>query len=990
MKIVINLLLFLASLYASAQETFPVNGPHHSKTQFDVFVNATIQVDEQTKLTNATLIIKNGKIEQVGIKLLPPAGAMVHDMKGRYIYPAFVELCAGTVTVPKNQNTNKANLPFISSKSGAYHWNEAIKPEVHAVNYFTTDEKQSMHYRACGFGSVLAHIDDGIYRGTAVLATTGNAANEHELIIKEKAASVLSFKKGNSPQDYPSSLMGCVALLRQTYYDARWYANQNLEKNLSLLAFNEQQTLPQIFIANHKLNVLRAAKIADEFNLTYIIKGAGDEYQRISEIKATKAPLIVPVNFPKPFEVSDPYDADLISLGDLKHWEMAPYNLEALYASQIECAITSDGCKDASTFLKNLKKAHQNGASSQQLLRSLTTIPARLINMEQQLGAIKPGMMANLIVTNGDLFDEETNILAIWTKGVKHTVDQLPENKLSGNYQIQLSNNEALQLIAKSKQGKQVYQILNQNDTLQAQVNISQLITIGFPVSKSNSFNQQLTAYVTKIDSSSFPYIIKEMQGEVALQSGIRMVCNIKWVAPPAVEKPSAAEKKIPEPGKVLYPFTEYGYEALRIPETVVFKNAVVWTNEQEGILKETDVAIKDGKICAIGKNISIPAAKIIDATGKHLTAGIIDEHSHIAITQGVNEGTQAITSEVRIGDAVNSEDINIYRQLAGGVVAAQLLHGSANPIGGQSALIKLRWGLPPEQMKIEGADGFIKFALGENVKQSNWGDRATIRYPQTRMGVEQIMIDGFTRASQYELDLKRNPNIRKDLELEALLEILRKKRFISCHSYVQSEINMLMHLADSFGFKLNTFTHILEGYKVADKMKKHGVYASTFADWWAYKYEVIDAIPYNAAILNKVGVLTAVNSDDAEMGRRLNQEAAKIVKYGGISEEEAWKMVTLNPARMLHLDNRMGSVKVGKDADIVLWNNHPLSIYAQPEYTYVDGKCLYSKVEDVLLRTYIQKERMRIIAAMQAAKAAGEKTENHVSETDPNYHCED
>jgi imidazolonepropionase-like amidohydrolase len=292
--------------------------------------------------------------------------------------------------------------------------------------------------------------------------------------------------------------------------------------------------------------------------------------------------------------------------------------------------------------------------------------------------------------------------------------------------------------------------------------------------------------------------------------------------------------------------------------------------------------------------------------------------------------------------------------------------------------------------MKIEGADGFIKFALGENVKQSNWGDRATIRYPQTRMGVEQIMMDGFTRASQYELDLKHNPNIRKDLELEALLEILRKKRFISCHSYVQSEINMLMHLADSFGFKLNTFTHILEGYKVADKMKKHGVYASTFADWWAYKYEVIDAIPYNAAILNKVGVLTAVNSDDAEMGRRLNQEAAKIVKYGGISEEEAWKMVTLNPARMLHLDNRMGSVKVGKDADIVLWNNHPLSIYAQPEYTYVDGKCLYSKVEDVLLRTYIQKERMRIIAAMQAAKAAGEKTENHVSETDPNYHCED
>lgn len=990
MKKFVFLLFSFVYLHTNAQETFPVNGPYNSQMQFDAFVNATIQVDEQTKVSNATLIIKNGKIEKVGINLIPPAGANIHDMKGRYIYPAFVELCSGSVTTPKNQHTNKADLPFLSSKLGAYYWNEAIKPEVHAVNYFTSDEKHSAYLRACGFGSVLAHVDDGIYRGTAVLATTGNAANEHELIIKEKAASVLSFKKGNSSQDYPSSMMGTVALLRQTYYDARWYGNQTTEKNLSLQAFNEQQALPQIFIANHKLNVLRADKIADEFNINYIIKGAGDEYQRISEIKATKAPLIVPVNFPKPYEVSDPYDADFISLGDLKHWEMAPSNLSALYAAQIECAITADGCKDAATFLKNLRKAYKNGATSQQLLRSLTTIPARLIKMDQQLGAIKPGMMANLIITNGDLFNEETQILSVWTKGVKHTVENLSETKLAGTYQIQMGNNETLQLKAKTKDGKQVYQIISGNDTMQAQVQLAQLVSITYPVSKSNSFTQQLTAYVLKLDSSNYPYTIQSLQGEVVLQNGSRVACNIKLVAPYVDEKVLPVEKKNQGTGKVLYPFTEYGYEDLKVAETVLFKNATVWTNEKEGIMSEADVAIKEGKIIAVGKNITLPGAKIIDATGKHLTTGIIDEHSHIAITQGVNEGTQAITSEVRIGDAVNSEDINIYRQLAGGVVAAQLLHGSANPIGGQSALIKLRWGLPPEQMKIEGADGFIKFALGENVKQSNWGDRATIRYPQTRMGVEQMMMDGFTRARQYELELKRNPNIRKDLELEALLEILQSKRFISCHSYVQSEINMLMHLADSFGFRVNTFTHILEGYKIADKMKKHGVYASTFADWWAYKYEVIDAIPFNAAILNKVGVLTAVNSDDAEMGRRLNQEAAKIVKYGGLSEEEAWKMVSLNPAKMLHLDTRMGSVKVGKDADIVLWNNHPLSIYAQPEYTYVDGRCLYSKEQDVLLRASIQKERMRIIAAMQAAKASGEKAEQHVSETDPNYHCED
>ena len=370
-----------------------------------------------------------------------------------------------------------------------------------------------------------------------------------------------------------------------------------------------------------------------------------------------------------------------------------------------------------------------------------------------------------------------------------------------------------------------------------------------------------------------------------------------------------------------------------------------------------------------------------------HITAGIIDEHSHIAIMQGVNEGTQAVTAEVRIGDAINSEDVNIYRQLAGGVVAAQLLHGSANPIGGQSALIKLRWGLTPEQMKIEGADGFIKFALGENVKQSNWGDQATVRFPQTRMGVEQVMVDAFTRARQYEKNKTRIKHV--DLELEALSEILNRKRFISCHSYVQSEINMLMHVADSFKFRVNTFTHILEGYKVADKMKAHGVHASTFADWWAYKFEVFEAIPYNAAILQQMGVVTAINSDDAEMGRRLNQEAAKAVKYGGVSEEEAWKMVTLNPAVMLHLDKRMGSLKAGKDADIVVWNTHPLSIDAMPLMTFVDGRLLFdrSKHPDAVQQT--EKERMRLIEAMRKAKQAGESTQSKRSRRQIMYHCD-
>ncbi|MBL7831629.1 MAG: amidohydrolase family protein, partial [Saprospiraceae bacterium] len=403
-----------------------------------------------------------------------------------------------------------------------------------------------------------------------------------------------------------------------------------------------------------------------------------------------------------------------------------------------------------------------------------------------------------------------------------------------------------------------------------------------------------------------------------------------------------------------------------------------------------TDLLIKNGKIEKIGKNIKAPNAILIDATGKHVSAGIIDEHSHIAIEGGVNECTQANTAEVRIGDVIDCDDINIYRQLSGGVTAAQLLHGSCNPVGGQSAIIKLRWGFTPEQMKIENADGFIKFALGENVKSS--GSRSNNRYPDTRMGVEQVYQDAFTRAKEY-LALKKNPtlspNIRKDLELETLVEILTSKRFITCHSYVQSEINMLMHVATDFGFKVNTFTHILEGYKVADKMKQHGVGASSFSDWWAYKYEVVDAIPYNGSILHDVGVTTAYNSDDAEMARRLNQEAAKAVKYGGISQIEALKFVTLNPAKLLHLDSRMGSLKEGKDADLVIWSDNPLSVYAMAEITFIDGIKFFDRKEMEQRKNQINEERNALIQKMLSIKKSGGKTENFTSPKKILYHCD-
>ncbi|NNG10846.1 MAG: amidohydrolase family protein, partial [Arenibacter sp.] len=416
------------------------------------------------------------------------------------------------------------------------------------------------------------------------------------------------------------------------------------------------------------------------------------------------------------------------------------------------------------------------------------------------------------------------------------------------------------------------------------------------------------------------------------------------------------------------------------------FKDATVWTSEEEGILVHTDVLIKNGKIAKIGKNLWAAGATIVNATGKHLTAGIIDEHTHIAALS-INESGQNSSAEVKMEDVVDPEHIGIYRNLAGGVTSAQLLHGSANPIGGQSAILKLKWGANADELIYKNSPKFIKFALGENVKQSNWNSYS--RFPQTRMGVEQTFINYFQRAKEYDLKKKNGEEYRHDEELETLAEIINGERFISCHSYVQSEINMLMKVAEKFDFKINTFTHILEGYKVADKMAAHGVGASTFSDWWAYKYEVNDAIPYNAAIMQSQGITVAINSDDAEMSRRLNQEAAKTVKYGGMTELEAWKMVTINPAKLLHIDERVGSIKEGKDADLVLWSANPLSVYAKAEKTLIDGAVYFDLEKDKQQREAIKKEKALLINLMLQEKDKGSPTQEPKKKDQEQLHCD-
>jgi imidazolonepropionase-like amidohydrolase len=549
-------------------------------------------------------------------------------------------------------------------------------------------------------------------------------------------------------------------------------------------------------------------------------------------------------------------------------------------------------------------------------------------------------------------------------------------NDYRGNYKLtikQNNNNKQYNVEVDGKPGKLSAHIQPAGDTTKTKldIDITQTSVNLKWSSKTDSSKTNLLSGV--ISSTMWNGSGYDANGNIVAWN---MIFASPYVAKADTSKPKQKKNDINK--TVLYPFNGYGFSEMPKQEDVLIKNATVWTNEADGILQNTDVLLKNGKIAAIGKNLSASNAKVNDATGEYLTPGIIDEHSHIAASGSINECSQSVTAEVRIADVIDPEDIQIYRQLSDGVTSAHILHGSCNTIGGQTQLIKMRWGKDAEDVKFANWDPFIKFALGENVKRSY--SPTNNRFPDTRMGVEQVLVDAFTRAKDYE---KLGDNKRRDLELDALVEILNHKRFITCHSYVQSEINMLIHVADSFHFTVNTFTHILEGYKVADKMKAHGSYASTFSDWWAYKAEVQDAIPYHAALMTDEGLTVAINSDDAEQARHLNQEAAKTMKYGGMTEEQAFKMCTLNPAIMLHIADRVGSIKVGKDADVVLWNNNPLSVYATAQKTFVDGIEYYDRQRDSTMRNYIASERNRLIQKMLTAKKAGAKTQPAVQTRD-------
>lgn len=947
------LLLFWIGNGCFGQTGAPLEGLKTFSPDYYVFENSSLVLSPGTIIKEGMLIIKKGVIDYAGPAIPKPKGAHCIDVKGKWIFPGLIDAWTHYGLPVSNKSDNSTTSQSIAEGS---YWNSAIKPELSAVGIVRYDSLHSDTFRKKGFTLVNSLPNDGIVRGSGTIVNTGFQCYENFLTKKETGMAA-SFTKGSSIMEYPASEMGAIALLRQAFYDKIWYAGILKKKssdplfvqpefNRSLLALvkAEEKKLPWFFEAVTPNQVSRIHAIAKEFGLEVIIKGNGREFEVLNQLKNSTAKWILPVNFPEPKKIESPYDYSSLTLQELRNWEQAPMNLVYFYKAGIPFSITSANVGDAETFWKNIRKSVEQGLPEKDALKALTETPAKQLGIWEMSGSLSKGKVADFFIADGNPFLESAVILQTWVSGKCYERNQTDED-LRGVYSLKFDQHSvALKIegVLSELNGK----IITPEDTSGISFKIKQE-GMGFHF----FFDGKKVGVSDKLFFSGYKNDTI-LTGSYSGLSGE----TLPWKAKKVSEYKKPIAEKVASDSLIstlTYPNSAYGFVQMPEQKTYFIDNATVWTNIDSIPPQQQDVLFSGGKIIQVDRELSIPSeAIVLDGTGLHLTNGIIDEHSHIAIDGDVNEGTQSVTAEVSIGSVINPTDIQIYRQLAGGVTSAQLLHGSANAIGGQSAIVKLRWGQPSDSFTIQDAKGFIKFALGENVKQSNWGDQFKTRYPQTRLGVEQIIKDAFIRAKEYKNTQESYLKLKKtqlsalapprDLQSEAILEILEGKRFITCHSYEQGEINMLIKLGDSLGFKVNTFTHGLEAYKVADKIREKGINVSSFSDWWAYKYEVMEAIPQNPALLSKMGVTVAVNSDDAEMGRRLNQEAAKSVKYGHLSETEAWKLVTLNPAKMLHLDHRLGTIESGKDADLVLWSSNPLSVQARVLKTWVDGRNLY------------------------------------------------
>ena len=908
------MLLLACALSARAADLLPPG--HRPKSPgVHALIGGRVVINPSNSLENATVILRDGIIEAVGRDVKPPSDARIWNASNSVIYAGFIDPylsitgtnapVATTHVDPIGGLTSGVNFLGVESQEkvrlqpGAGYEVTSVTPQARVATGYTPNAKTLETLRELGFTAGNVVPNKGILRGSSAFVNLSDAL-PNEAILRADTHQHIAFE---SQEVYPKSLMGTIAVVRQTFADARHYVldqadyrakptarkRPDLNPALDALApvLNRQTTV--VFEPGSVLMGDRAGQLARELGLNFAVVGSGHEWRRPDLMKAVNAPFIMPLNLPSAPKLPDEDDWLDVSLDQLRHWDWAAENAAMLRQQGLEVALTTHALGDRKVFRKNLRLAIDRGLSERDALAALTTVPAKLCGVADRLGTIEKGKIANLTVVEGaGYFDAEAKVKQVWIDGVVFET-QPPKPA-----------------IVKAIPAKPAEPKAEAKDTKKADA---------------EKKKAELTA----------------LQKQRLAQP------------PNASRGPLAA------------------------PKSVLIRNATVWTCGPQGTLTNASVLIVGGKVQQVGYFKAQLSADtlVIDAAGQHLTPGLIDCHSHTAILGGVNEGSLPSTAMVRIADVVNSETENLYQQLAGGLTMANLLHGSANPIGGQNSVIKLRFGAGPEGLKFTNAPGGIKFALGENVKQSNWGEKNTTRFPQSRMGVPTFYVNRFTAARQYLdawADYARKGGVppRTNLELEALGEILNGTRRIHCHSYRGDEIIAFLRVCESFGVRVATLQHVLEGYKVADEIARHGAGGSCFTDWWGFKFEVFDAIPYAGSLMHARGVNVSFNSDSSELARRMYLEAAKAVKYGGTSETEALKFVTLNPAKQLGVDQWVGSLEPGKDADFALWSKSPLAYDTVCEQTWIEGRKYFDRAAAAERATTLAKERTDLIAKVK------------------------
>ena len=982
-------------------------------------------------LEDATVVIRDGVVEAVGAIPVPP-DARVWDMRGLTIYPGLIEPYLQLEGGAAKGDDGDGPRPKPPAPQGARHPNPQVRAERRQAAELDLGADTLKGLRKAGFTAALVAPGHGVVRGTSALVTLGEAP-ARERVLAADAAQHLAFEApGWRTQQYPHSLMGAMALTRQTLLDAQhqaaaWTAYQAnplqprpaADLALRALAPTLSGELPLCFEAQDTQMVLRGMALLDEFGIRpWVVTGGHDTHrwlEALSDLDATQpgAWLVVSLNFPPIPTWDDPDEAVAIETETLRSWYLAPEEPARLEQAGIRFAFTSHGLESRADFRARVREAIGRGLSPDVALAALTTAPAALLHAPQ-LGVIAPGAVANLTITDGELFAEHSRVVAVWVDGLAYPADVAPPmpKDVAGTWALET---DAL-------------------GELEAKLSI--LGAEPFTLDDAELWRDRLTLTIPAASLGSGANLELEARVEGRLLRGSWQMGDVEGTltgrlqpkakgegededgdgedeggedeggeaedgedeggeAEGGAEDRDAVEPPL-DPSLVVLASPSWPPQPEPAPAAVLVKDATLWTLGPAGIVRG-DMLVRDGKIVAVGE-VAVPPGLdplVIEAGGRPVTPGLVDCHSHSFIQGGVNEGTHNCTAEVRIADVVDAETVRIYQQLAGGLTTANLLHGSANAIGGQNAVVKLRWGAPASALRFAGATPGIKFALGENPKRSNWGENRSPRYPTSRSGVAESIRARFLAARDYTrewdawrrlqpapdepddselqeptpIPLRRVPP-RRDLQLEALAEILRGERLVHCHSYRQDEILALIRIAEEFGFTVGTFQHVLEGYKVADEIAAHGAGASTFSDWWAYKVEVYDAIAYNGALMTRRGVLVSFNSDSSEMARRLNQEAAKAVRYGGLEPEAALALVSRNAAKQLRIDDRVGSLEPGKDADFALWSADPLSMQAVCQQTWVDGRRYFDRARDAEAYARYAEERRVLLAAARAARS--------------------